>query len=346
MSDQKIKSENINEAISLADDILKDIELSARSLSSIALKTSRLARLINDFDLQQIMLYESGGYPSSHSGVQNEIWDLLVKAKRIYTKKEIDGSEKEFANIDSIDQMEIEIEAAKDSILSAKDGDISISSANPNQFVSAPMGNKLERQSLRNQIKEKTKKLAQRRTYIYEYVTSVMFELKYTKVAGDIFYNVRSLVDENINDLVPDAVRKFSAIYDYLLSENSEDWSNAVHSCRRILQDTADVLYPERKDIEIEIKGKKQKIKLGKDQYINRLIQYISDHSDSERFEELVGSHLKYIGERLDSIFKAAQKGSHSTITTIEEANRYVIYTYLIVGDLLSLVPNKIKVVE
>lgn len=37
------------------------------------------------------------------------------------------------------------------------------------------------------------------------------------------------------------------------------------------------------------------------------------------------------------SMFKAAQKGSHDTIVSREEADRYVIYTYLIVGDILSL---------
>ncbi len=58
----------------------------------------------------------------------------------------------------------------------------------------------------------------------------------------------------------------------------------------------------------------------------------------SKRFEEIVGSQMKYLGERLDAIFKAAQKGSHDIITSGQEADRYVIYTYLIVGDLLSLV--------
>ena len=43
------------------------------------------------------------------------------------------------------------------------------------------------------------------------------------------------------------------------------------------------------------------------------------------------------MGERVDSVFRAAQKGSHSTIVTQAEADRYVVYTYLIVGDILTL---------
>ena len=45
---------------------------------------------------------------------------------------------------------------------------------------------------------------------------------------------------------------------------------------------------------------------------------------------------MRYMGDRLDAIFRAAQKGSHSTVTK-EEADRCVVYTYLLVGDILSL---------
>ena len=76
--------------------------------------------------------------------------------------------------------------------------------------------------------------------------------------------------------------------------------------------------------------------KLGKNQYINRIIAFIEENSTSERFKSIVGSHLKYIGDRLDSIFKATQKGSHSTVNK-EEADRYVLYTYLVINDILTL---------
>ena len=54
----------------------------------------------------------------------------------------------------------------------------------------------------------------------------------------------------------------------------------------------------------------------------------------------IVGSHLHYMGERLDALFGAAQKGSHATVTK-EEADRCVIYTYLLVADILSLHPQQ-----
>jgi hypothetical protein len=73
---------------------------------------------------------------------------------------------------------------------------------------------------------------------------------------------------------------------------------------------------------------------------------FIQDASTSERFAEIVGSHLRYIGERLDSVVAAAQKGSHRTIVRREEADRYVVYTYLVLGDILSLTKPKVAAAD
>lgn len=85
------------------------------------------------------------------------------------------------------------------------------------------------------------------------------------------------------------------------------------------------------------INGREQAIKLGSDAYVNRIVAFLEERSTSERFNEIVGSNLSFIGNRLDSVFQATQKGSHANIVTQEEADRYVVYTYLIVGDVLSL---------
>ena len=100
----------------------------------------------------------------------------------------------------------------------------------------------------------------------------------------------------------------------------------------------ADAIYPAREDKVIDLDGKKKTIKLGPDNYINRLVAFIEENSSSDRYQEIVGSHLSFIGDRLDSVFKAAQKGSHAKILSKKEADRYVVYTYLLVGDILSLI--------
>ena len=194
-----------------------------------------------------------------------------------------------------------------------------------------------ERRQLRSTIMNTSAHLASRRTFIYGYASRKYYELNFGGVANDAFGRIRLSVDSLIGKVVPESVRKFTAIYDNLKSDNPEDWANAVHGCRRVLQDLADAVFPAQVEPRyVQVDGEAKSIILGNDQYINRLIAYIEDSSNSERFSELVGSELKYIGDRLDALLRASQKGSHAAVSK-EEADRYVVYTYLTVGDILSL---------
>ena len=331
-------SQVLAEAETLSADILKDMELSQARLSVVVLKALRLARLLNDFEVQQIFEWESGGYPLGASGVSPEVWRAGTRAGRgFFGSDSTPAAPKPYIYMQSIEQMEQAVTIGTTSLQVAQDPNISISSANERQFVSAPRGNDIERSNIRIQMSSASERLAARRTFIYNYVARKHYELKLAGVADDVFGRIRSYVDTSIGLVVPDAVRKFTAVYDNLKSDNPEDWSNAAHGCRRVLQDLADAVFPAQVETrQRKGNGKEFEIKLGADQYINRLVAYVEDSSASSRFTEIVGSHLSYIGDRLDALFGAAQKGSHATVTK-EEADRCVVYTYLLVGDILSL---------
>jgi len=329
----------LREALDLSAEILDDIELSRVPLTNIALKASRLARLLNHFDAQVVFSHEASGYPLSPTGVLSpEIWRLIELSGRTFQQKDAQSEEiKTYGYVESVEQLEAQIQAARLGLEAAQDGDVSIASANPNQVVCTPTGNYLERQGLHRQITQASQRLSSRRAFIHNYVSGCHYQLKFSGVAQDVFSVVRETVDREVGRLVPDAVQKFNAVHDNLRSENPEDWSNAVHSCRRILQDLADKLFPPQSESRLVKDGKEEReIKLDKDHYIIRLMCFTQDNSSSSRFEEIVGSHLRFLGDRLDAIFKAAQKGSHASVGR-EEANRYVVYTYMVVGDILSL---------
>lgn len=328
------------EAFSLSTEILQNIEKSEMPLADIALKTSRLARLLNDIDYEKVMQLEVSGYPPSPEGMPPDLWRLALLANRGYKQKDYATSEiKQYAYVEPISSFEQTITIATTDLQAAHDPDISIASSNPYQTVTPSPGNAFERIGIRNKLSTATTRLANSRSLIYSYVLRRHTELAFSGISDDIFSRTRSRVDNAIGELIPESVQRFSSAYNNLQSENPEDWSNAVHSCRRILQDLADKLFPAREDKIIQITGGKSKtIKLGQDNYINRLIAFIEEKSSSEKFQSVVGSELAFIGNRLDSIFLASQKGSHSVITSKEEADRYVVYTYLIIGDILSLI--------
>src|SRR5581483_12012883 len=135
----------LQEALNLSEEILKNIELNELPLTNIALKTSRLARLLNEFGFQKLMEYEAGGYPSTPAGVELEVWELGVLAKRIYKRKEKGEEPKEYMFMESIEKLELQTKTAEASLGAARDPDVALSSANPYQTIMHPVGNKHER---------------------------------------------------------------------------------------------------------------------------------------------------------------------------------------------------------
>lgn len=93
--------------------------------------------------------------------------------------------------------------------------------------------------------------------------------------------------------------------------------------------------FPNQK--EQTIKSNEKEIKIGQENYINRLMLYIEGRKQSDTYEKIIGKHLDYIGDRIDSVYKATNKAAHTTIKSKQEAKRYIIYTYLLIGDILSL---------
>ena len=97
-------------------------------------------------------------------------------------------------------------------------------------------------------IAQAADRLASRRKLIYDCVLHVHYELRYSGIAEDIFTRIRGRVDASISKTAPDAIQKLASVYENLKSTNQEDGSNAVHSCRRILQELADTLFPPTDD--------------------------------------------------------------------------------------------------
>jgi molecular chaperone GrpE (heat shock protein) len=276
-----MQKDRTSEALSLAEEILKNIELGEIPVANVCLKAVRLARLLDD---------------SKH----------MEELIQTYS---------------SIGELESKIGTSK--VRLGED--------------QTPTSFSLNEEKPETIIHESERQLQGEKLYVYGYVLDTYYELRFSSVPEELFERTRKRVDKKLAEMVPSAIKKFVSVYDNLKSANPEDWSNAVHSCRRIVQAVADVLYPPDPNGMEEVERGRKKIKVGSDHYVNRLMIYVENHSSSEKFQGIVGSHLKFLGDRLDAIHSAAQKGSHTEIKTLEEAERYIIYTYLLLGDILWL---------
>lgn len=159
------------------------------------LKTVRIARLLNDFPYLSIFQYEASGYPTTPAGVDCSIWEIAGKAGRLYQTTDTKGRTRTSAFLESIAALEELINTSRVGLEAATDPDVSLSSANPDQFVMTGAGNALERKSLRDQISQATGRLASRRALIYQYVLEKNCELKYSGIASDAFSRIRLRVD-------------------------------------------------------------------------------------------------------------------------------------------------------
>lgn len=301
--------------LSLAEEILKNIELEEIGISSVVMKCSRLARLDSNSTLMRAFQYELAGYPWDENGfIPPKAWIIGEALNRIYTDKDEEGKFKQLMFTETISELEASLEANKKKL----------------ETSTVP----IERMALPRAISIIAGKIGKLKAAYYSYALGVYYKLKFAAITEEIFNRMRKKVDEKLQRICPDALKKFINAYENLKTGEDEDWANAVHSCRRILKDVADSLYP-LSDQEVTTRSG-DKVKLDEEHYVLRLIEYVKSQSKSETFTNVVGSTLDHIGSRIDSVYKSSTKGTHTKVEK-EEAERYVIHTYLLIGDVLSL---------
>lgn len=332
-----MNSEKIKYCTELADEVITNFELGTVHIDSILMKSLRLFRILGNEEGTLLFKYETAGYPRGiNSKLTDEAYRIGEIAGRTYFEETEDGKSNRRMKTILLSEIESQLSSYKERLKVCLDPDISVSSSNPHEFVTPKLQylvNYKERAHLTTKMYDYTKDFNTIRGNLYNYVLEIYNKLRFENVIEQMFSRDRAAVNDKLSQLCPNAIGKFVSVYENIDSGNAEDWANAVHSCRRILIELADVLYPPT-DTPVETGGKS--IKVGQEQYVNRIIQYISSKKNSETYMKVIGSNLSHIGERLDATVNAVCKGTHTEVAQAE-AERYIIYTYTLLADILSL---------
>lgn len=160
--------------------------------------------------------------------------------------------------------------------------------------------------------------------------SSLYNEIILTDIPQSIFDVLRSEVDDKLLDLNPELAEQLMIAFKCISSNNAEEWSQALTTCRRFIEKLADTLYPST-DVE---KGTR---KLGQTQYINRLWAFMDESIESQSNRDVAKVHVDYLGGYLQKVHKISNKGVHNKLTKIE-AIKTVFHTYLIVADFLEYI--------
>jgi hypothetical protein len=312
------------QALELAEELLGDIELSRIPPPDLARKTSRLARLLDDVEALQWLHFEIAGYPVEADNTLAPLpWSAAMRSNRAGLNEG-----KAVAYTTPLGQIQAHIDAAMTQLQAAADRPVSVTSANPHQFVQPPAGNTLERSGLRNFIGDQRALLDKVVGSLHVYASSKYQELRFGSAVETAFEVVRQRVDASISALVPEALPKLAAAFENASSDNPEHRANAAATCRRLLKAAADALRPPGADVD----GRK----MGEDEYINRLVDWITEKATSDTAAAMMVADLEHLGPRLDAALDAGHKGTHAEIG-IFEASRFVTGTYLVLGDILEL---------
>lgn len=167
---------------------------------------------------------------------------------------------------------------------------------------------------------------------INEFLDELILELEYGKIPENIFEQIRTEVDKKLVILCPKAIEKLPVIYEQLSSNKPVVYSQIASTCRTIIKDVADSLFPASYKSVIDKKG--TKIKLDDMAYVNRILTPVKKHIDSEKEKFLFSSMFEYVEAFLKSINSYASKGDHAKFTKTD-ATRCVLYTYILLGDIL-----------
>jgi hypothetical protein len=255
--------------------------------------------------------------------------NILLKASRLSLLLDIPDNVELFKLwAGYAEQNQFIVETYRTNVEAAKDRDVSIASANPAQYVMNPLGNVFERQRLKDEAQKIVQFLAKYRSETYNFVLGIFTKWQFGNIAQSIFEKKRSKAEPVLREIFPDINQRLNSIELNMASENPEDWKNAVASCRTLLMDIADLLNPAQEA------GDKNK-------FINRLKDFVAPLVVSETKKQFLKTYFDELKKRIEYTMDMTQGGAHNDRPTREEAEDVILYTYLLIADLMAIYKEK-----
>ncbi|MHA3078815.1 helix-hairpin-helix domain-containing protein [Acinetobacter sp. ANC 5502] len=171
-------------------------------------------------------------------------------------------------------------------------------------------------------------RIADVKSKCHKYLTELHDKLKFSGTITSSFDLLKNAVDDKLLDLDPEIAEQLMLAFKSVSSDNKEEWSHALTTCRRLLESLADKLYP-ASELKIGNRTFKQ------NQFVNRLWQFMNDSIQSESNRDLAQTHVNFLGSWLEKTNKLTNKGVHDDVSQLE-ASKAVFHLYLMLADLLE----------
>lgn len=308
MTDAQSEAEHI---LTLSRELLDDIELDRIASDKLLLKASRLARLAGSEEIRKWIGFEMQGYHSS---------DELALRYMTLTGRWTDYEEKK-GFWGPLAQQEASIETLKARIEATKLGSMS----GENMVFVVDRLNR-SHSNLSTSIMQLSGVRSRVLGLIHKFVSGVYYERQFADVAASTFEAYKKDVDALIAESAGEVLVKIPSVIARLREKDDEAVSQALTTCRRILEGFADAILPPS-DETYELGGNKLSLDAGKHQ--NRINVYIAQRTESS-------SRRTRLRQNISNLFDRVSTGVHKDVTA-EEAYSLFLNVYLFLGEILNL---------
>lgn len=300
------------EAIRVADELLADIELKRLKASEVVLKASRLARLVGHTELTEFLGFERSGYPTDGSA---GTW--IGRAGRWADK------EKNTFYTVSIAKVEGHVESARQAIDALRGG------GNYSGEMLIPASRDHDSRILQSSSNLGTwiGICGQVVATVYNMITEIYHELLFSELQASLFADTQEKVDGSLAAASGTALEKIERISDRLRDGDPESVSQALTTCRRLIDSSADYVFPARDEL-YKI-GDEVDLKVGTQQVLNRLQAHTHACGASK-------SRRDRLRRTLSDLYARCSAGTHAEVT-IDEARFIFLQTYIALGEILTL---------
>lgn len=169
----------------------------------------------------------------------------------------------------------------------------------------------------------------------HELASGLLNRVRFLGMPSNCFDLLRSAVDDRLLDLDPVLAEQLMLAFKAVSSVMGEEWSQALTTCRRLLEGLADAVYPANSDPAL---GRV----LTQAQYVNRLWAFMDKAIESDSNKALAKVHVDFLGAWMEKTNKVANKGVHAEVGQLE-AVKAVFHTYLVIADILEYLTDRPK---
>lgn len=314
------------ESIRLIEEALKELESKKGSVLSAVQKISRVSVIIENTDIHVWCLIQLGEQKYSIAlSMYLETLLVSIKDNSKEVEEKLAGHQKKLDDLGLNAEIHYPSEELTVKYKEAGGGYVNIGFVEEQyaDLLRTKKGNNgtYYKNALNHHINYVRKKA-------HEIASNLFNQLKFSGTISNCFDLLKNEVDDKLLDLDPVLAEQLMLAFRSVSSKNEEEWSQALTTCRRLLEGLADRVYP------VSDKTTNGRI-LGQGQYVNRIWAFMDAAIESDSNKALAKAHVDFLGSWLEKINKLANKGVHAELGQLE-STKAVFHTYLVIADILE----------